>query len=88
MKTPKITLAPAWFVLPTLLALVYVWTLVEFPLDFWHRINSGRLMCQTGTLLRHDTFTHTIAGQPILNQNWLAELAMYRLFELGGFQLV
>ncbi len=88
MKTPKIALAPVWLVLPALLALLYVWTAVELPVDFWHRANSGRMMWQTGTLAERDVFTHTIAGRPILNQNWLAELAMYGLVRAGGFPLV
>jgi hypothetical protein len=60
---------------------------VEFPLDLWHRLASGRLMWRTGALVDRDTFTHTIAGQPIHNQNWLAELALYGLYELGGLEL-
>ena len=87
MKAPRLPLTVVWFVLPAALAVIYVWTAVELPVDFWHRAASGRLMWQTGTLAEQDAFTHTIAGRPILNQNWLAELAMYGLAAVGGFPL-
>jgi hypothetical protein len=45
-------------------------------------------MCRLGGLVDHDTFTHTIAGHEIHNQNWLAELLLYGLFEVGGIDLI
>lgn len=87
MKFPKTTMTPVWLALPAVLTLVYVCTLVEFPVDFWHRAASGRLMWQTGGLVDHDTFTFTIAGRPIVNQNWLAELGLFGLLQAGGFPL-
>jgi len=76
-----------WLALPALLTLVFVWTLVQFPVDFWHHAVTGRIMWQTGTLAGVDSITFTIAGQPITNQSWLAQLGLFGLFELGGFAL-
>lgn len=87
MKLPKTTMTPVWLALPAVLTFVYVCTLVEFPVDFWHRAASGRLMWQTGALVDHDAFTFTITGREIVNQNWLAELALFGLLKTGGFPL-
>ncbi len=87
MKMPRITLGAVWLALPAALALVYVWTAVDFPVDFWHRISSGRLMWRTGALAGRDAFTCTIVGREIINQTWAAELAMFGLFRTGGFPM-
>jgi hypothetical protein len=88
VKVPRITLDPLWLALPTLLTLLYVGSLVQYPLDFWHNATTGRLIVASGTIPDRDTFTHTIAGQPVVNQSWLAEWAIYELFRVGGFPLV
>ena len=87
MNRPQLTLSSIWLILPTVLVLLVVWTSNEFPLDFWLHVNSGRWMCETGHLISTDTFTHTIAGQTVLNQPWLTQLAMYQLFRAGGYEL-
>jgi len=81
-------MSAVWLALPAVLTMVYSCTLVQFAVDFWHRAASGRLMWQTRGLVERDTFTFTIAGKPIVNQNWLAELGLFGRFELGGFPLV
>jgi hypothetical protein len=87
MKIPKPTLAAIWLVLPVLLTLLIIWTNSQFPLDFWLHVNSGRWMCEHHQLVTVDTFTHTIFGQPIRNQPWLAQLLMFQLFQSGGYPL-
>lgn len=84
---PRITLAFIWLILPTALTLGYVSTLVQYPLDFWHHLTTGRAIWQCGAIPVRDTFTFTIDGQPITNQCWLAQLTMYGLFCWGGFAL-
>jgi hypothetical protein len=81
------SLALIWLILPTLLTLAYVGTLVQYPLDFWYHVATGRLIWQSGAIPVRDTFTFTIAGQPVINQCWLAQLGMYGLFTWGGFAL-
>ena len=71
--------------MPGVLALWYVWTSVDYPVDFWHCVTQGRLIAQTGPADVHDAFTFTIAGKELLEQPWLARLAISRLFEWGGY---
>ena len=84
---PRVTLAVIWLILPTVLTLAYVGTLVQYPLDFWYHVTTGQLIWQSGRIPVQDTFTFTIAGQPIINQCWLAQLGMFGLFSWGGFAL-
>ena len=88
-RTPRlrITSAPLWFVLPAVLTLMYVWTRVAYPLDFWHHLTSGHLVWLHGSVPKVDTFTYTIGGEPIVDQNWLAQLGLYGLYRCGGFPL-
>ena len=85
---PRLTHIPVYLILPAVLTLAYVGTMVEFPLDFWHQVTNRRLIWQSGAIPTKDTFTFTIAAQPIINQCWLAQLGMYGLFRAGGFALV
>ena len=80
-------MAAVWLALPSLLALVGVSLATDHPVDFWLHVNTGRLMWETGTLAGRDQFTCTIAGSQVVNQNWLAELATYALYRIGGFEL-
>jgi hypothetical protein len=88
VKFSRITLDPLWLALPALLTLLYVGSLVQYPLDFWHNATTGRLIAASGAIPDRDTFTHTLAGQPVVNQSWLAEWAIYELFRVGGFASV
>jgi hypothetical protein len=85
MKIPKFPFGPVWFAMPGLLALWYVWTSVDYPVDFWHCVTQGRLIAQTGPAHVRDAYTFTIAGEELLEQPWLARLAIGRLFEWGGY---
>ncbi len=85
--TAKMTSAPLWFVLPAVLTLMYTCTKVAYPLDFWHQVATGELVWLGGGVPTHDTFSYTIAGEPVVNQNWLAQLGFYWLHRCGGFPL-
>ena len=87
MRLPRTTSAPLWFVLPAMLTLIYACTTVAYPLDFWHQVATGHLIWQQGAIPAYDTFSYTIGGQPVVNQNWLAQLAFYLLYRWGGFPL-
>jgi hypothetical protein len=59
--------------------------------DLAYIVRSGQLMEQSGSLLRHDVFTFSMAGQPWLNQQWGAELilgALFRPLQWRGLCLV
>ena len=86
MKLPRIAFHSLWLV-PAMLAIAYVGTLVQFPLDYWHHLTTGRQIVATGAIAGPDTFTYTITGQPIVNQSWLAQWSMYWLHRWGGLEL-
>ena len=77
-----------WLILPIMLCLITVWTANEFPRDFWLHVNHGRQMWTTGQFVTVDQFTHTIAGQPVLNHPWLTQLIFFGLFQVGGYSIV
>lgn len=56
--------------------------------DLWWHMACGRWMVQTGQFMYTDPFTHTIANQPVVDQNWLAELALFELYRFGGMKLL
>ncbi len=88
LRLPRLSLAAVWMVLPIVLIVMVVWTNSDYPVDFWMHVNLGQAMAAQGQLVTVDSFTHTIAGQPVLNQAWLAQLVTYGLFEAGGYALV
>jgi hypothetical protein len=50
---------------------------------FWH-LAAGRLMAQTGRLLRADPFSTSALGRPWVDVHWLFQLGAYGLFRAGG----
>ncbi len=76
-----------WLGMPAVLVMLVVWTSADYPLDYWLHVASGRWMAEQGQLVTVDEFSHTIGGQPVLNQPWLAQLVMYQLHERGGYAL-
>ncbi len=54
------------------LKLIYVGTLVQYPLDFWHHVATGQMIADSGSIPRHDTLTFTIAGRPTPLENGVA----------------
>ncbi len=87
MNAPSTPRSRLWLALPPVLVLLTVWTAGEFPLDYWLHVNTGRWMAEHSRLVAVDDFSHTIAGQEVRNQPWLAQLAMYWLHEQGGYAL-
>ncbi|MDX6514814.1 MAG: hypothetical protein QOH73_480, partial [Gaiellaceae bacterium] len=55
--------------------------------DTWLALVAGREVAQHG-IPAHDTLTIWGQGKSWIDQQWLAQLAFYRLFALGGFPLV
>jgi len=84
---PRLSMATVWGGLPTLLVAVVVWTSTDFPVDFWMHANLGRAMWQQHASIHADTFTHTIAGCPVVNQAWVAQLAFFAMARTGGYPL-
>src|SRR4051794_36720204 len=61
-----------------------------YQTDFWHHLARGREIAETGKAIGKgvETFTFTVAGQPVRDANWLTQLAYFRVFEFGGLPLV
>jgi hypothetical protein len=57
-------------------------------IDLAYHVKAGALMVDSGSVLRTDVFTWPTAGQPWLDQNWGAQLLLYGLWRLGGFNLI
>jgi hypothetical protein len=53
--------------------------------DMWWHLRCGAVQWQARAVLKEDTFSHTAAGTPWVNQSWLPQLAMYGLYRLAGF---
>lgn len=55
--------------------------------DGWMALLSGRVVAEHG-LPAHDTLTIWAHGRTWIDQQWLAQLALYELYRLGGLALV
>ena len=53
--------------------------------DMWWHLRAGQVMWQSKTILLHDVFSYTRAGQPWVNAFWISEIIFYLLFRSGGF---
>ncbi|MCG3137841.1 MAG: hypothetical protein HJJLKODD_01696 [Phycisphaerae bacterium] len=84
----RIRLDHIWLILPLLAVYLQVNTGSHHHLDLWHHLNSGREMMRSGELFTTDPFAHTLAGQTIFNQNWLADILFYELMMRGGRELL
>jgi hypothetical protein len=56
--------------------------------DFWWHLRTGQLIAQTHAIPSADPFSFTYNGQPWVTQEWLSELIIYWLYQLGGFGLL
>ncbi|HLJ19155.1 MAG TPA: hypothetical protein VKU84_03110 [Stellaceae bacterium] len=59
----------------------------EFGVDSWLELTAGRLIWQTG-IPHHETLTAMALGRPWVDQQWLAQLASYAIYRLGGLGLL
>jgi hypothetical protein len=84
MKSFRNVLIAGWIVL------VFVIYVIQdrFQFDLWQHLACGREIVRSGHILTIDTFTHTIAGQPFIDQNWLAQIIFYGVYALGGLPLL
>lgn len=53
--------------------------------DMWWHLRCGQVQWEERTILRADIFSHTAAGVPWVNQSWLAQIGMWRLYNLGRY---
>ncbi|HEX3986152.1 MAG TPA: hypothetical protein VHX13_06010 [Acidobacteriaceae bacterium] len=54
--------------------------------DIWWHLRNAQELTQSGHFIHHDTWTFTVAGQPWINFEWLAELPFYFAWRWLGLQ--
>jgi len=52
--------------------------------DLWWHLANGRLMLATRSIPHVDVYSFSAAGHPWVMHEWLADLAMYLLYQRGG----
>jgi hypothetical protein len=56
--------------------------------DLWWHLANGRLIATTATIPHVDLYSFSAAGQSWVMHEWLADLGMYGLYQLGGLPLL
>ncbi len=56
--------------------------------DLWWHLANGRLIITTGSIPHVDVYSFSAAGQPWVMHEWLADLAMYLVYQFGGLPLL
>ncbi|HEV2014607.1 MAG TPA: hypothetical protein VGR77_12110 [Candidatus Dormibacteraeota bacterium] len=56
--------------------------------DLWWHLANGRLILSSGSIPQVDVYSFSAAGQPWVMHEWLADLAMYLLYQHGGLPLL
>lgn len=53
--------------------------------DTWFHLRIGQDIWENKSIPRNDYHSFTAPGAPYINQSWLAQLIMYRLYHISGF---
>src|SRR5436305_10729126 len=56
--------------------------------DLWWHLANGRLIVATASIPHLDVYSFSAAGQAWVMHEWLADLAMFGLHQLGGLPLL
>jgi hypothetical protein len=85
---------PVWFrrVFSFLLVLAMLVAVLEFLMarsgmndpDIWWHLRNAEYLVQNHQLPRQDAYSFTVAGQPWINHEWLAELPFYFAWRASG----
>jgi hypothetical protein len=83
----KLTIRQIFFIV--LLLCIFLMTLrpVADP-DFWWHLRTGQLIVQTHAIPHTDPFSFTKAGGPWITHEWLSEVLIFALFQLGQYGLL
>jgi hypothetical protein len=60
----------------------------NYQTDLWHHLARGRIIATEGRIPNTDCFTYTVAGRPFQDANWLSQLLFFRIYQLGGLDLL
>jgi len=56
--------------------------------DFWWHLRTGQLITSTGTIPHADPFSSTFSNKPWTAHEWLSELFLFSLYQIGGFPIL
>jgi hypothetical protein len=56
--------------------------------DTWWQLRAGEWTWHAGRPMLRDEFTHTVAGQPWPNHEWLSNLLFFIVYRVGGLPLL
>jgi hypothetical protein len=73
--------------LMTLVLFLCVFVMAARPItdpDFWWHLRTGQYIWETGSIPRHDIFSHTLPGQPWITHEWLTEVLLYAVYAISG----
>jgi len=66
---------------------IFTFDLVQpTDIDFWWHLRTGQLIAQSHEVPRVDPFSFTAAGRPWVAHEWLWELGLFRVYNLGGYR--
>jgi len=60
----------------------------NYQTDLWHHLARGQVIVEEGRILDEDRFTFTVDGERFQDVNWLSQVFFYRLWQLGGLELL
>jgi hypothetical protein len=56
--------------------------------DFWWHVRTGQLIAQTQSIPHTDPYSFTNMGRPWITHEWLSEVVLFWLFQLGSYGLL
>ena len=77
-----------WTLLPFVFLIVVTFGTPLRLLDFWWHLKMGEVIVTSFDLPETDIFSFTSGEKPFLLQSWLAEVALYLLYLVGGLRLI
>ncbi len=83
----KLTIRVVFFVVLVLCLFLITLRPIADP-DFWWHLRTGQFIIQTHNIPHTDPFSYTRVGQPWVAHEWLSEVFIYTLFQLGSYGLL
>ena len=82
----KLTIRQVFFIVLVLGLFMMTLRPISDP-DFWWHLRTGQFIIQTHTIPHTDPFSYTMVGKPWITHEWLSEILIYALFQLGSYGL-
>ena len=77
------------FAIIAIISATFFATTIALPApDLWWQLSVGRYFHETGKILQENIFSYTSFNTPVIDHEWLAEILFYKLYLLGGLDLL